>query len=258
MQEKSIHIHGAIATCMRALSMKLPRATAATLPPRWFAGMLVLLACTSGAMLGRGAVAAEMPLYPTGPDEDSSFIRFLNAGSRPIVVTSGKAKTTLGTDRPSTGYLPVAGGSKISGQLSLQGAKPKAVALQLAPGEFVTVVAIPGVDTLSTPLLREQPDDFNALKASLGFADLSAGACRQPGLQVAGRNVLLFEHASPGKVQRRLINPVALKVQLICAGKPQGLPLDLGRLQAGERYSVIVTPSGTGPKLMFANDQVAK
>ena len=30
------------------------------------------------------ALAAEIPLYPTGPSEDSAFLRFFNAGEAPL------------------------------------------------------------------------------------------------------------------------------------------------------------------------------
>ncbi|PTT98460.1 cell division protein FtsQ, partial [Pseudomonas sp. HMWF031] len=58
-------------------------------------------------------------------------------------------------------------------------------------------------------------------------------------------------------VQRRSINPVSLSVQLVCANANVGAPLDLGELKAGERYSVLLVPSATGPRLLNATDTLS-
>ena len=66
----------------------------------------------------------------------------------------------------------------------------------------------------------------------------------------------LFKKVAEGSVQRRMINPVQLSVQLKCAGAPVGQPLTFG-LKAGERYSVLALPSASGSRLLFAPDSLA-
>jgi len=60
-----------------------------------------------------------------------------------------------------------------------------------------------------------------------------------------------------GHLQRRSINPVKLSVQLVCANANVGPVLDLGALQAGERSSVLLLPSASGPRLVAATDKLA-
>jgi len=104
--------------------------------------------------------------------------------------------------------------------------------------------------------LREQPDDFNALKASLAFYSLD-GSCANAGLQAAGRNVDIFKDVAEGSLQRRSINPLKLSVQLRCGGAAVGQPLDLGQLAAGQRYTLFLVPSAQGPRLFQAVDNLA-
>lgn len=60
-----------------------------------------------------------------------------------------------------------------------------------------------------------------------------------------------------GTLQRRSLNAVALKVQLTCAGQATGAALDLGELKAGERYSVLLLPGASGPRLLATQDAIA-
>jgi alginate O-acetyltransferase complex protein AlgF len=218
----------------------------------WRLGLFASLAFMTSSFY---VLAEEIPLYPTGPDADSAFIRFVNSDSGDLVVASGRAKTVLNSLRPSTGYLSVVGGDRVNGKLSHQNAE--SVSLEIIPeaGEFVTVLVVLKNGKLSWSLLRETPDEFNALKASIGFSDMSAGGCDKAELKVDGRDVTLFKGVRPGTMARRLINTVPLKVQLYCADKSYGAVVDLGQLAAGERYSALVLPSGNGSRLLFINDQ---
>lgn len=215
-----------------------------------FAALLGLLAC--GA-----AHAAQIPLYPTGPDEDSAFLRFVNAGSGSLELTAAGSGTRLSVDDQQrvSDFLSVPAGKAVKGTLK-QGPASQALDIRVEPGEFASVVGIAEGETLTLRVVREQPDDFNALKASLAFYSLDA-SCADAGLQAAGRNLDIFKNVADGSVQRRSINPLKLSVQLICAGAVQGEPLDLGELQAGERYTVFLTPSATGPRLTRAIDTLA-
>lgn len=212
------------------------------------------------ALAHAAAVGAEMQLYESGPAEDASFVRFVNGGQAPLAVIAGgsQARITLDAERPASDYLPVRAGTEIQGTLESAGGARHQVAVTVQPGEFATVVAVPaGERDFRVATLREQPDDFNALKASVAFYSLDGG-CADAGLLAAGRNVAIFEKVAEGAIARRQINPVALSVQASCGGQPAGQALDLGTLQAGERYTVLLLPSPQGPRLLQAVDTLAR
>jgi alginate O-acetyltransferase complex protein AlgF len=212
-----------------------------------------------GCALALGvAQAAEIPLYPTGPSEDAAFLRFFNAGEQALQLTakgSGASLRLEGEQRASD-FLTVPAGKAVQGSLSL-GEQQHALDVRVAPGEFASVVALAQAgQPLQVLTVREQPDDFNALKASLGFYSLDAG-CEEAGLQVAGRNVDIFKAVATGSLQRRSINPLNLTVQLRCGGAAAGEPLALGDLAAGQRYTLFLVPSAQGPRLFQALDNLA-
>jgi alginate O-acetyltransferase complex protein AlgF len=203
------------------------------------------------------AQAAEIPLYPTGPSEDSAFLRFFNAGQGSLELTAGSgASLTVDDQARASDFLTVPAGKPVKGQLSLAG-QAQALEVSVAPGEFATVVSIPDAEQgLRLITLREQPDDFNALKASLAFYNLDP-SCTDAGLQAAGRELDIFKKVADSSLQRRSINPLKLSVQLRCAGASQGAPLDLGELAAGQRYTLFLVPSAQGPRLFQAQDNLA-
>lgn len=202
------------------------------------------------------AQAAEIPLYPTGPSEDSAFLRFFNAGEAPLELSAANgASLRLEGQQRASDFLTVPAGKPIQGSLK-QGEAQQTLDVSVAPGEFATVVGLADADGLRLVTLREQPDDFNALKASLAFYSLDA-SCANAGLQAAGRNVDIFKDVAEGSLQRRSINPLKLSVQLRCAGAAVGEPLDLGQLEAGQRYTLFLVPSAQGPQLFQALDNLA-
>jgi hypothetical protein len=212
--------------------------------------MRALIGSLAG-LLATAAAAAEIPLYPTGPSEDSAFLRFVNAGSASLelVAAGSQAKLRLEGEHDVSDFLTVPAGKPIKGQLSSAG-KTTALDVSVEPGEFATVVELPSGDVVT---VREQPDDFNALKASLALYNLDP-ACANAGLQVAGRGIDVFKDLGEGAVQRRSINPVSLTVQLRCGGADAGAALALGDLAAGQRYSLFVLP---GARLLMARDNLA-
>ena len=200
--------------------------------------------------------AAEIPLYPTGPSEDSAFLRFFNAGDTALELSSENgASLRLEGDVRASDFLTVPAGKPIKGSLK-QGEAQQALDISVAPGEFATVVGIATEQGLNLVTVREVPDDFNALKASLAFYSLDA-SCANAGLQAAGRNVDIFKDVANGALQRRSINPLSLSVQLRCAGASVGEPLALGELAAGQRYTLFLVPSADGPRLFQALDNLA-
>ena len=201
--------------------------------------------------------AADIPLYPTGPAEDSSYVRFINTTDTPLELQAEGSKTKLALTlaKPDSGFLPVAAGKPVKGQL-IRGTQKVDINVTVKPGEFATVLGVStNGSTLTTRVVRESPDDFNALKSSVAFYNV-APDCKQAGLHAAGRDVSIFKDVPVDQAARRLINPISMSVQLVCEGKPVGAPLSLGTLIAGQRYTVFALPSVNGTRLLAATDTV--
>jgi len=215
---------------------------------------LSIVAALSVLLPGMSVMAADIPLYPTGPPEDAAFIRFVNGGTQLLLVRAhkGQQPLTLDTDKPVSPFYPVTTSGTIKGTLA-SGKQQLPIEMKAQPGEFVTVVAVPEVNGMRQITVHDLPDDFNGLKASLGFFNLDA-RCTDARLRPAGRHADLFKGVTEGHLQRRSINPVKLSVQLVCANADVGPALDLGELKAGERYSVFLLPSPAGPRLLAATD----
>jgi hypothetical protein len=211
------------------------------------------------ALCANPASAAETQLYETGPGEDASFLRFVDATGKPLdVVPQGRStRITLDSGKPATDFFPVKANTAIEGALE-QGAARTSVSVKVEAGAFSTVIALPdGKGGLRTQVVSEKPDDFNGLKASLAFYNVDP-ACAGAGLYAAGRDVAIFKDVAIDTLQRRAVNPVALSVQARCAGKAAGTAADLGQLQAGQRYSVFAVPGASGTTLVQAVDNVAR
>lgn len=213
----------------------------------WAGGLVCALVSTT-------AICADIPLYSTGPSEDSAFVRFVNAlpDATPLAVDAASTRLELDGRYSVSGYLPVQPGRSLEGTMTAEGHSVP-LALGFSPGEFVTIVALPDAKSgLTQTTIRETPDDFNGLKASLAFFNTDA-SCRDASLRPAGRNADIFKAVSLGSVQRRSINPIKLSVQLVCANSNAGTTLDLGELRAGERYSLFLLP---GAKLLAITDSL--
>ncbi|AWB34827.1 cell division protein FtsQ [Orrella marina] len=207
---------------------------------------------------GSGLQATEIKLYPTGPAQDSAFVRFVNGSTDDtlsVQAADSNASLELTTSSRASPYMPVTGGTSIGGTLRL-GTDTESVQVKILPGEFVTVLGFDSDQKLQIREVREEGDGFTAVRASVAFYDLNED-CKQPGVQVAGRQVFLFENGEVGKWARRQINPVPLQVQLTCSGTPTGEPLNMGTLQAGERYSLFLVPGDPARSLFFIKDSVA-
>ena len=201
--------------------------------------------------------SAQVALYPTGPDQDAAFIRFVNATSAPLDVLGqpGQPPLRLESAAPASLLFPVDSNQAIKGSLA-SGAHKLALDLKVEPGEFATIVVVPQGDGIEQVAVRETPDDFNGLKASLAFVNVDK-SCSDASLRPAGRSADLFKAVPVASLQRRSINPVNLSVQLVCANTNVGAPLDLGMLKAGERYSVMLVPSASGPCLLSTTDTLS-
>ena len=151
--------------------------------------------------------------------------------------------------------FPVDSSKPIKGTL-VSGGQKLSIDLKIEPSEFVTVFAVPDGAGIQQAVVREPENDFNALKASLAFFNVDA-SCTDAGLLLKGRRVDEFTSVPVNTAKRLMINPVQLSVQLVCANTNAGAALDLGQLKAGERYSVMLVPSASGPRLLHATDTLS-
>jgi len=223
----------------------------------YFKTRVIKLAMLSMTGFCATAMAEEMALYPTGPSQDSSFVRFVNATDQAVTLTSsGAKKMILPTTQVNTNFYPIVAKSILKGSFST-GKAQSDIALSVKPGEFASVIALTSPAGLKQVILREQPDDFNALKASIALYNTDSN-CTNAGLNVVGRTVNLFEKVTAGNLQRRALNPVKISVQLMCNAQKISVPLDLGLLQAGQRYSIFVLPSKQTSRLFFTSDNIAQ
>ena len=215
----------------------------------------LILSCLT-LMLSMSAYA-DNPLYETGPGQDSSFVRFLNAGNEKVSVVNGKAKVGLGTqnDARVSRFYPVKAGDKLSATVQLGNLKTT-VDVVAKPGEFITVAIVSKANTLESVIVREAPTDFNAMRSSVSLMNIDA-SCANAGLTGGAKEAMIFENIKPGTTARRLINPVSLSVKAHCGGEPAGAAVDMQQLQAGERYSVILIPAKKGRQVFFVRDSTS-
>jgi alginate O-acetyltransferase complex protein AlgF len=185
-------------------------------------------------------------LYDTGPAQDASFVRFVNGTDEKVAITNSKNKgkvelSTQGAARVSL-FLPIKAGAKLSANVVV-GGKTLPLELVAKPSEFITVATVPsGPGAFKTMVLREQPTEFNALRASVAVFNFDAN-CASAEVNSAGKTDGIFKNATSQAIQRRAVNPIKAQVQWACAGKPLGTALDMGSLQAGERYSIFLLPA---------------
>jgi len=199
--------------------------------------------------------AAEPKLYPTGPSEDSAFIRFVGALDAPIEVRAGKdGRIELGA-HDSTTWQAVKARSPLGATL-VNGGQNQAVEVTVQPSEFVTVAAIPdGKGGWKIETGRESPTDFSAFKVSLGLMNLADG-CSSAAIKLAGKDVAIVEDVATKVIKRRQINPLPLSVELYCGGQRSGDAVNIGTLRAGERWTLLVHPGKDGARLMPVLDRM--
>ncbi|HDS1818728.1 TPA: cell division protein FtsQ [Pseudomonas putida] len=209
--------------------------------------------------LSTASQAAQIALYPTGPAQDSAYMRLLNPSASELVLQpdGGRSQLHFKAGQLSSDFMPIPGGQRITGHLARDSHQAR-VQLQAAPGEFVTVFALANAQGGIDPLIVHEAFELpNLLKASLALFNADA-SCSEPRVMLAERDLDLFAKAPAGNPRRQEINPrPGLKVQLHCAGKTVDKPLALGPLLAGERYSLLLLPSPTGPQLRSITDTVA-
>ena len=122
--------------------------------------VLWVIACVGSLSLSAVSRAADIPLYPTGPSADSSFVRFINGTDAALELTAAgsQAKVQLDSKTPTTVFYPVRVNAltrrminpvKISVQL-LCGDQATGAPLELGEliaGERYSVFAVPTAST---------------------------------------------------------------------------------------------------------------
>lgn len=213
---------------------------------------LVLSLLTLGA-----AMAADGRLYPSGPPNGVAYLRFVNLAPGEVTIVSPAAKITIPADDAGRirEFDPVTPGTALTGSVQL-GDATKPLNLTLQPNEFVTVAVTGSGDKFAVTLLRETPTDFNALKSSLGLFNLDQG-CASAQLVAGDQHVAVVSDVAPGAVARRLVNPVDVALAVSCGDPAQTVPVKLGGMVAGDRYSVFVVDSGAGRQAVAKRDEQA-
>lgn len=200
---------------------------------------------------------ADSPLYETGPAQDSSFVRFLNATGEEIAIVAARggyrlALPAAGEARVSK-FHPAIAGRKLLAAVHAGGRKLP-VEVVAKPGEYVTVAVLAGAGKApAIHLIREIPSDYNASRASISLANADP-ACADASLTGGAANVAIFEGVKPFDTRRRLVNPVKVTAQLACGGRPEAQPVEFGQLQPGERYSAFLIPVAGGRAAFVVRD----
>lgn len=208
-------------------------------------------------ILSGGPALADSALYETGPGQDSSFVRFLNATDDAIVVVAAKGGYRLALGAAAevrvSKFHPAIAGNELRATIEVR-LRRLPIEVVAKPGEYVTVAVVPaGKDAFRVHLLRETPSDYNASRASISLANADP-ECADAALSGGAANVAIFQGVKPFAIQRRLVNPVNVTAQVSCGGKAIAQALEFGQLQPGERYSAFVIPGARGRAAIVVRD----
>lgn len=211
-----------------------------------------IICCFSSA-----AYAAEPQLYETGPSEESSYVRFVNATDNVVAITSstGSAKIELNVrdEGRASHFFTVKAGSKLSATIQGNGRKV-AVDVVGKAWEYITIAVLPdGANKIKPMQVKETPTDFNAMKSSLALFNLDA-KCGAAVMRGGAKSSMIFDGIKPFALQRRLINPVKLSASIGCSDKGADMPADFPQFQAGERYSVFLLGLKNARQTLFVRD----
>ncbi len=224
-----------------------------TLRPNYLFNLVMLATCLAGS----NTVVAETQLYETGPSEETSYVRFVNATDHAITIASSNSAAKVELNVKAAGrvsrFYPVKSGSKLSA--TMQSGEMKGTSVVTGkPWEYITIAVLAkDGKQLETSIVRETPDDFNAMRSSLALFNLDA-KCSAALLQGGAKKATILDGVQPFSVQRRLVNPVKLTTTVSCAGRATGVALDLSQLQAGERYSLFLMTSNHAQQAFFIRD----
>lgn len=195
-------------------------------------------------------VCAEPQLYETGPTEESSFVRFVNATDSDVAIGTGKGKEKIlntQSDGRVTRFFKIKAGTKLAANVKGRDASA-AVEVSGKPWEFITVAILPGgAHQLKTTLLRETPTEFSGSQVSLALHNLDA-KCAGAIMPVQGNAY----DVKPFTLQRHLIASDKQSISITCSGA--GTPVDLTKLEKGERYSLFLLTSKNSRQTFIVSD----
>jgi len=211
-------------------------------------------------LLAAAEVGAAGPprLYNSGPARGAGFIRIANLADGTISVTpAGRAKIEISAQDAQrvTQFEAIVPG-KIAASIQF-GGKTRKLDIVIAANELVTVaVGAAASGGIEWTVFREKPTDFNALRSSLALYPVDK-TCTHARL-LADKDTVVIADVAPGTVRRRAVNPVKAALTVACADKPAELPAELGALEAGERYSVLILADRGGARRVLAlRDEMA-
>lgn len=211
----------------------------------WCVGVFFALFHVSGM--------AQVGLYSTGPASDAAFVRFLNASTADLLITADGGDSLIVTSEAVVSpYLSIDASRPIKGTLSFLDTKYP-LDLQLKPSEFVTVLV---QNDESVQIVREEVDDFNALKASVSFYNADP-QCFSGRINVLNKEMVVFEAIQPKELVRKEVNPIPLSLHLFCNDELVTETIDMGRLQPGERYSIFALPENQTKRFFYVLDEVS-
>ncbi|MCW0180904.1 hypothetical protein [Zavarzinia sp.] len=208
-----------------------------------------LLACAAViAAVPLAASGEEIRLYSTGPGVVSGYVRFLDAAAGPVSMSTAAGSQTLGgADGTLIGrFQAVPAGTPQRATLTASGGG-SVVELTVAADEFVTIAILADGQSL---LIRDTPRDFNALKADIAFLNADP-ACMGARMRAGAKKTVVFDRVAPGGIARRLVNPAVAVVEAACGEVDVPGTLDLGTLEPGGRYSVVIVPDGSGGRRLI-------
>lgn len=205
-------------------------------------------------LIGNSALA-EPQLYETGPSEDATYVRFINATDKKIVVVTAKksAKITLNAQAAgrASQFFSIKSGLKVTANIQ-SGAKKTAVSVNGKPWEYITVVILKNrANKLTSRQIKESPTDFNAMRSSLAFFNLDE-SCTVGVMKGGSKQVTILKGVKSFSVKRRLVNPIKLSAAVGCNG--QDTKVDLAQLEAGGRYSIFLLSVKKSQQAFFVRD----
>ncbi len=198
------------------------------------------------------SVHAEPQLYETGPSEESSYVRFVNATGGDVAVGTGKGKElVLNTqaDGRVSRFYKIKSGSKLAAVIKNTTGKV-AVEVTGKPWEFISVAVLPaGESQLKTQLLKETPTEFSGSRVSLALLNLD-GKCGSANLSLRDKDANY--EVKPYALQRHMIAAAKQSAAIACKGVT--VPVDLSQLEQGERYSLFLFENKNSKQAFIVRD----
>ncbi|MDX8378779.1 MAG: hypothetical protein R8K48_01875 [Gallionella sp.] len=207
------------------------------------------------SMLIGNSAWAEPQLYETGPSKEVSYVRFINATDKKIVVVTEKKSAKITLNAKAAGrasrFFSVKSGLKVMASIQ-SGAKKATVSVNGKPWEYITVVILKNrANKLATRQIKESPTDFNAMRSSLAFFNLDE-SCTVGVMKGGSKQVTILKGVKSFSVKRRLVNPIKLSATVGCKG--QNTKVDLAQLEAGGRYSIFLLSAKNPQQAFFVRD----